>query len=150
MKKERLITKIENSWMAFMESFAGLTDDMLMEPGVVGYWSVRDVLAHISTWEEEAIKVFILILDGKPVPLYRRYGGIDAFNAREQERKRYLTLEQVKDELAATHQRLLQMLKETDESVYSIDKRLAKRFRYDTFGHYLEHADQIKKWRSVK
>jgi hypothetical protein len=107
MKKERLLTKIRNNWMTFIESFADLTDDMLMESEAVGQWSVRDMLAHISTWEEEAIKAFILILDGKPVPLYRQYGGIDAFNAREQERKRHLSLKQVKDELAVTHQRLI-------------------------------------------
>ncbi|MFC1995652.1 DinB family protein [Chloroflexota bacterium] len=150
MKKERLLTKIEDGWMTFIESFAGLTDDMLMESGAVGQWSVRDVLAHISTWEEEAIKVFPLILDGKPLPLYRQCGGIDAFNAREQERKRYLSLEQVKDELAVTHQRLIQILAETPESVFSLNKRLDKRFRYDTYGHYREHADQIIKWRSVE
>ena len=150
MKKERLLTKIEDNWMTFIESFAGLTDDMLIESGAVGQWSVRDVLVHISTWEEEAIKASTLIIDGKPVPLYRTFGGIDAFNAREQERKRHFSLEQVKDELAATHQRLLQKLTETPESTFSLNKRLDKRLRYDTYGHYREHADQIIKWRSVE
>ena len=87
MNKERLLTKIEDNWMTFRESFTGLTNAMLMESGAVGQWLVRDVLAHISTWEEEAIKAFTLILDGKPVPRYRQYGGIDAFNAREQKQK---------------------------------------------------------------
>ena len=150
MKKERLLTKIEDNWMTFRESFAGLTDDMLMESGAVGQWSVRDVLAHISTWEEEAIKAFTLIMDRKPVPLYRQFGGIDAFNAREQGRKRHLSLEQVKDELTVTHQRLLQILTETPESAFSLNKRLNKRLRYDTYGHYREHTDQIIKWRSVE
>ena len=150
MKKERLLTKIESNWITLMESFAGLTDNMLLESGAVGQWSVRDVLAHISTWEEEAIKVFPLILEGMPIPLYRQYGGIVAFNAREQKRKQHLSLEQVKDELAVTHQRLLRILTETPESVLSSNKRLAKRLRYDTYGHYREHTGQIIIWRSIE
>lgn len=83
MKKGRLLTKIEDNWVTFIKSFAGLTDDMLMESGAIGQWSVRDVLANISTWEEEAIKAITLIIHGKQVPLYRQYGGIGAFNALE-------------------------------------------------------------------
>ena len=42
--------------MAFNESYAGLSDSQLMEPGVSGAWSVRDILTHVTTWEEEALK----------------------------------------------------------------------------------------------
>jgi hypothetical protein len=52
-----------------------------MEPGVTGDWSVRDILAHVSTWEEEALTHLPLILEGGTPPRYSvRYGGIDAFN----------------------------------------------------------------------
>jgi len=36
---------------AFNESYAGLSDVQLMEPGVTGAWSVRDILAHVTTWK---------------------------------------------------------------------------------------------------
>ncbi len=128
----------------------GLTDDQLMGKGVVGQWSVRDLFAHITTWEEEAIKVLSQILAEKPVSGYRPYGGIDKFNAREQERKRDLSLEQLKDELELTHQRLLEQLRLTPKSVFFTNKSLIRRLRNDTYGHYKEHADQINMWRSGK
>jgi hypothetical protein len=60
---------------------AQLSDAQLMEPGVTGDWSVRDILAHVSTWEEEALPHLPLILEGGTPPRYSvRYGGIDAFN----------------------------------------------------------------------
>ena len=148
MSKEQVLTRIEQEWKVFLDSFAGLTDNILMESGAVGYWSIRDVLAHIATWEEEALKVLPLILEGKPTPRYTRYGGIDAFNAQEQGRKQHLPLELVKDELVATHQRLLKFLTEIPDSMFSSKSRFAKRLRLDTYNHYREHAHQINKWRA--
>jgi len=148
MSKERVLNRIEQEWEIFLESIRGLTDNRMMESGAVGYWSVRDVLAHIATWEQEALKVFPLIFEGKPTPRYTRYGGIDEFNAREQERKRHLSLELVKEELVATHQLLLNFLAELPESAFSPKSRFVKRLRLDTYNHYREHADQITKWRA--
>ena len=93
--------------MAFNESYAGLSDSQLMEPGVSGAWSVRDILAHVTTWEEEALKHLPLILKGGRPPRYSvQYGGIDAFNTRMTEQKRNLSLFEVRGRLAGTHSRL--------------------------------------------
>ena len=75
---------------AFKESYAGLSDAELMEPGVTGAWSVRDIIAHVSWWEEEALTHLPHILDGgrKATAVFRKYGGIDAFNAQQAELKR--------------------------------------------------------------
>ena len=86
MKRERLFSVIEGEWTGLMESFSGLPDSVLVEPGVVGEWSVRDLLGHIATWEEEALAALPVILEGRPLPRYASSGGIDAFNARDQDR----------------------------------------------------------------
>ncbi len=142
MKKERVLGQMEKEWQALLESFAGLPDDVILQPEVVGYWSIRDVLAHIATWEEESIKMLPLILENKPLP---RYGNIHAFNAREQERKRHLSLEQVKAELEDTHRRLTAFLESVPES--SLTDRFLRRLRLATVKHYQEHAGQIAVWR---
>jgi len=145
MSRERLLNRLEREWQAFLQSFAGLPDSVLLEPGAVGWWSVRDVLAHVTTWEEESLKALPLVLAGKPLP---RYGNIDAFNAREQERKHDLPLEQVRQELATTHQRLISFLKDCPESAYVTGSRFLHRLRLDTYSHYREHASQIATWRT--
>ena len=150
MNRERALNRIEQGWKAFLESFTDLTDNMLMESGAVGHWSVRDVLTHITSWEEEALKALPIILDGNPTPRYRRYGGIDAFNALEQERKRQLSIDEVKQELMATHKHLLTFLAELPESAFSANRRFLKRLRLDTYNHYREHAVQITRWRAER
>ena len=90
MKKQQVLQKLEQAWMGLQESHAGLSDAQLREPGVLGEWSVKDILAHVTAWEEEALKALPLILAGGRPPRYIQYGGIDAFNAQMAEQKRVL------------------------------------------------------------
>jgi hypothetical protein len=85
---ERLLKRLDMAWTALKESHAGLPDWRLMEPDVGGDWSVKDILAHVTTWEEEALKHLPLIIEGGSPPRYVTYGGIDAFNAQMTEQKR--------------------------------------------------------------
>ena len=147
MNRAKLRDRLEREWKAFLKSFAGLPDNALMEPGAVGHWSVRDVLAHITTWEEEALKALPLVLEGKRLP---RYGGIDAFNAREQERKRDYSLERIKRELTATHQHLMAFLASCPKGDYATESRFRRRLRWDTYNHYREHTAQITAWRAER
>lgn len=144
MNKEQLLNRLQQNWKVFLESFEGLPASALLETDVVGHWSVRDVMGHITTWEEEKMKIIPLILKGKPI--HRRYSSVDAFNAREQERKQHLPLEQVQQELAATHERLVAFLVDLPGGAYTSGSRLLRTLRL-TYNHYREHAAQITAWR---
>jgi hypothetical protein len=144
------LRRIDEEWNGFLASFEGLPEGDLMEPGVVGEWSVRDVMAHVTTWEEEALAALPVILEGRRTPRYIRYGGIDAFNALAQEKKRGLTLGRVRDDLAATHRRLLDYLSGAPESALASGTRFYRRLRLDTFNHYREHGRQIEAWRGER
>ena len=144
MKKTRTLDRLQREWQALLQTWEGLPENILLKPGAVGHWSTRDVMAHVTTWEEEALKALPLILQGKPLP---RYMGIDAFNAREQEHKQHLPLEQVKEELLVTHKKLVQFLENVPENAFA-SPRFTKRLRLDAIGHYREHAEQIAAWRA--
>src|SRR5215831_19237432 len=100
MTKQQLFQKLEKAWMALQKSYTGIPDAQLREPGVMGDWSVKDTLAHVTTWEEEALSYLPLIRTfGRP-PRYIQFGGIDAFNAQRAEQKRDLSLSEVLRQLA--------------------------------------------------
>src|SRR2546428_13699718 len=107
MDKQQLLKQLEKAWAAIKESYADLSDSQLTEPGVMGNWSVKDILAHVTTWEEEALKYLPLIVKGGRPPRYIKYGGIDAFNAQMTEQKRGLSLSDVLRQLDETHRRLI-------------------------------------------
>jgi hypothetical protein len=88
MNRQQLLKRLDAAWLDLQTSYAGLSDSQLMEAGVTGTWSVRDILTHITTWEEEALKYLPLILKGEKPPRYSvMYGGITAFNAQMTEQK---------------------------------------------------------------
>ncbi len=78
----------------------------------MGEWSVKDILAHVSTWEEEALKYLPLILAGGRLPHYSAmYGGIDAFNALRTGQKRNLPLDEVLRQLDDIHRQLIDLIR---------------------------------------
>src|SRR2546427_10500793 len=95
MDKQQLLKQLEKAWAAIKESYAGLSDSQLTESGVMGNWSVKDILAHVITWEEEALKDLPLVITGGGSPRCTRDRGIDAFNAQLPEQKRGLALSDV-------------------------------------------------------
>ncbi len=48
MDKQQLLKQLEKAWAAIKESYAGLSDSQLTESGVMGNWSVKDILAHVT------------------------------------------------------------------------------------------------------
>jgi hypothetical protein len=146
--RRQLLNRVAKAWEAFNESYTGLSEVQMMEAGVTGAWSVRDILAHVTTWEEEALKHLPLILKGGRPPRYSvQYGGLDAFNARMMEQKRSLSLSQVREQLAATHGRLVELIQNAPEHQLIGDTRFRRRLRLDTYGHYPIHAEAIRQWR---
>ncbi|HSR11333.1 MAG TPA: DinB family protein [Thermodesulfobacteriota bacterium] len=148
MDRNQVIRRVDAGWEAFRDSYSGLSVEKLLEPGPCGEWSVRDIIAHVTWWEEEALKHLPLILKGGTPPRYSFvYGGIDAFNALMTERKKGLSLSEVLREQADTHRRLLKYLVTVPEAQLTGETRFRRRLRLDTYGHYKIHAQAIRKLR---
>lgn len=148
MKKQQVLNKIEQAWTAFKESYAGLTDEQLLKPGVTEGWSVKDILAHVTSWEDETLKHLPTILQGTRPPRYSAlYGGIDAYNMLMTEKMRGLSLSGVMEQLDETHLRLIEYVQSAPEDQLASDTRFRRRLRLDTYSHYPIHAQAIREWR---
>jgi hypothetical protein len=148
MKRQQLLKQLDQAWKDFKESYAGLSDSQLMEPGVTGAWSVKEIIAHVTWWEEEALTHVPLIIEGgRPTRYSVKYGGIDAFNALMTERKRSLSLFEVRQQQAETHARLIAYIESLPEQQFTSESRVRRRIRLDTYSHYPKHAKAIRAWR---
>ena len=148
MDKRQLLTQLERRWAEFNQSYAGLSDAQMMESGVTGNWSVKDIVAHITWWEGEALKHLPLINEGIRPPTYaKEYGGIDAFNALMTEQKRGLSVSEVLSQRDEIHQRLLAYIERTPEEQFTRETRFRRRLRLDTYNHYPKHTRAIIEWR---
>ncbi len=150
MDKQQLLKRLEMAWAVLKESYTGLSDAQLLKPGVMGDWSVNEILAHVTTWEEEALRYLPLIAIGEKPPRYVKYGGLDAFNAQMAEQKRSLGLAEVMSQLDETHRRLISYLQSVPEEQFRGETRFRHRLRLDTYSHYPLHARAIQQWREKR
>jgi hypothetical protein len=148
MNHAQLIVKLDKAWDAFHAAYAGLSDEQLLKPGVTGDWSVRDILAHVSWWEQESLTHLPQILQGIRPPRYADlYGGIDAFNAQMTELRRGLSLSEVRQELEETHRQLVVYVQSVPAEAIASETPFRHRLRLDTYSHYPIHTQAIREWR---
>jgi uncharacterized damage-inducible protein DinB len=68
-------------------------------PGACGAWSVKDIMAHLTSYEELLVDVLSTFLTDEPTPLLDKFKdkSVD-FNKTEIEARQYLTAQQVMNE----------------------------------------------------
>ena len=148
MNRPQLLEKVDARWQELLASYAGMSEPELLEPGVTGTWSVKDIIAHVTTWEEEALKHLPAVLAGRKPPRYSvTHGGITAFNAQMTRRNREFLLSEVLRRRDDTHRRLLEFVQDVPEASFAGDTRFRRRLRLDTYGHYAIHTRAILAWR---
>src|SRR5215813_6271723 len=148
MDKQQFLKQLDKRWTDFNESYAGLSDAQMTESGVIGDWSVKDIVAHVTWWEEEALKHLPLISQGgRPRTYASEYGGIDAFNALMTEKKRRLSLSEALKERDETHARLVSYIEYAPDEQFLSETRFRYRLRLDTYSHYPKHGKAIRAWR---
>jgi hypothetical protein len=151
MNKQQLLANLENSWQQFNASFNGLTEAQMAVKGAVGEWSVKDIVAHITIWEKEALKNLPVILQGKRTPRYKDlYGGINAFNSKMAQLHRDQSLSVVLKESESTHRHLIAYINNSSEELFTYETRFRRRLRLDTYSHYPVHAKAILEWRATE
>ena len=71
MNKTELLQQISDERRALEEVLARLSPAQMLLPGVDGEWSIKDVLAHISAWEQRMLDWIGCYMRGEPpvIPL---------------------------------------------------------------------------------
>jgi uncharacterized damage-inducible protein DinB len=124
----------------------GLGDDLMTEPSLDG-WSVKDHLAHLALWDEIRAGEVARISAGHD-SAWRMTPDQDAtYSALGYALRSALSLDQVRWELATTHQRLL-------EAIAAATPRGLDGSRYGEAGlrstHEAVHTGWIKRWREER
>jgi len=124
-------------------------------PGVMGEWSVKDILGHIAMWESQLVTT-LYALERGVVPRLPRSSEVDAINAQSYAEQRERPLDRVLADFYAVHAQLLKRLNTLPERDLTDPKRwqwmegepLLKLVAGDTFEHYAEHRPAIEAWRA--
>jgi uncharacterized damage-inducible protein DinB len=135
------------------QTIAKLTESQIVNDIVMGNWSVKDVIAHISAWNWEIAKSIDDVLE-KKAPWYLTKGET-AFNIVEVEKRRDWSLKEVLNEWEKSFDSLIHRIEEIAAEEWNIDTGLTWadgsavsmeslfRYRYRGEGHEGGHAIQI-------
>jgi hypothetical protein len=156
MTKDEILDALEDEREKFLDAIQGLSDEAFQEPGVVGEWSIKDVLSHLSAWEAELVKLLWQAKQGiNPASAHFSGKSVDELNAAWYVEFQNRPLEPVQADFQAVRrqtERRVEAFSDTDlndPGRYSWLKGhpLWEWVASDSFEHEAEHAAQIRTWR---
>jgi hypothetical protein len=161
MNKQGILTALENEREKFLDLIDGLSEEELLEPGVTGDWTIKDILSHLTRWEAELVKLLWQASRGQEPSMETIEGllgteseGVDQTNARWHAELSGRPLESVLEDFHAVRTQTIRRVEAfkdadlTDPKRYTwLDGRpLWEWIEGDSFGHEAEHALEIRAW----
>jgi uncharacterized protein (TIGR03083 family) len=140
-----------------LRAVEGLPDADWTTPGVCGSWSVKDIVAHLASYEQVLIEVLTTVQGGGATPSLDRFTDPrGTFNDDEVAARRGLSVADTLAEFEEAHARVVaalttlspDLLRQTGTipwygSEYALDDLLV----YAFYGHKREHSAQIAVFR---
>ena len=133
-------------------ALAQIGEDQMLQPSFEGGWSAKDLLAHITFWEQRTLNRIKAGLRQSPPP--KISGSVDAINARVFEENRDRPLSDVLRDFHQSYQDFVEQAEAlTDEDLtdphrfaWTRGKPLRGWLKADGYYHYAEHTRQIQAW----
>lgn len=157
-RRKELIHILESAQADLEQVIAGLDEGELTRPGVVGEWSVKDILAHIVFWESRVTAWAEGIRTGEKPPPPPISGEIteDQENQIIYEQNRDRPLPEVLDDWRSTHRQVLQDVETMSEADLFERKvpwlegnTFAEAMPGNSYEHLRHHAQDIRRWREA-
>lgn len=154
--KSELISESEKEYAALEKFLAPLTPQQMLQPGALGEWSVKDVLAHLFEWQQLFFGWYAAGERGEtpalPAAGYK-WSQIPALNQAIYEKHRDIPLEDIFARFRASHQQTMQLVEVLTEEqlftpkIYSWTNanRLAAYITANTSSHYRWARTEMRK-----
>ncbi len=155
MAKEEILEQIREARGALLAVLEDLSDDQLLRPHVVGIWSIKDVLAHLTVWESELITALAHADTPSRVPAIVEIEDFDEWNDEQYRLNARRPLAAVLEDFHGVHKHLLKAVEDLDTATLEDAQRfpwmegepLWYLIAENGYWHEQEHADQIYQWR---
>ncbi len=154
MRKNELLHTLSATRADLLDALNGLTPDQIIQPGVAGVWSVKDILAHLVAWEAEVVTALNQV-QSRHTPSIIAIEDIDEWNEEQYHTNRARSLEAILSDFAGVHKMLCRMIEDFDERALTDNRRypwmegepLWFLIEDTVILHEQEHASEIRAWR---
>ena len=125
-QKETVLKEIESTWQALQDALASVPLERMEVSSVVESWSAKDLIGHITTWENEAMKSLQNYFKQNDVTMLR-------------------SLDDLLNDMKTTHDKTVRFIQAMKEEAFDVPE-VEARIRIDAFAHYADHTEGILKW----
>jgi Mycothiol maleylpyruvate isomerase N-terminal domain len=142
-----------------MSAIDGLTAEDCAPGGVCGWWSVKDIIAHLASHELVLGDALTGLLEVGPTPILDLYlSDWESFNDAQVDLRKGLSYAQTLDEYKQAHERVMALVVRLSEELlhksgalpwYGAEYDLEDYFAYGYYGHKREHSAQINVYRDT-
>jgi DinB superfamily len=145
--------------LTVLQTIAGFPEAEWETPGACGIWSVKDIIAHLASYEQVLVDILISFTSDGSTPVLGRYieqGG--QFNDNEVGSRKTKKIQEVLAEFNDAHARTLSMIADIPAETlrqngtlpwygmaYALDDVLV----YMYYGHKREHSAQVAAFRDA-
>jgi hypothetical protein len=159
MNKQTLLEALKEGRENMEEILEGISETEMTEPGVSGEWSVKDILAHLTYWEAELIKLLWQAQQGqKPSTVQFQEESVDEVNARWYEDIKKRQLDRVLADFDSVRKQTIRRVENLSEKDLTDPQRfswLGERplwqwIAIDSYEHEAEHGEDIQHWLEQK
>jgi hypothetical protein len=152
LNKSELLAQIRDEHQKLEALLAGLSPDQMIRPGADGVWSVKDVLAHIATWEGWMREWTASHVRGE-APRVPEQWDVDRMNAETYARVKEIPLAEVLAEFRHSYLESLALVESLGEAQLQTEYSTTWPLGLLWTGvaanmnwHYQEHRKDIQKW----
>ena len=155
MKKHELLTALKTEREKLLATIEGLPDQVLINEGVLGEWTIKDLLAHLTVWEAELVTLIAFTRQGKRPKISITGRDVDELNAKWYAENKSRPLDRVLADFHGVRKQTIRQVETLNEADLTDSQKypwlnnipLWKWIAEDSFAHDAEHAVHIREWR---
>jgi hypothetical protein len=144
--RDDILSMLEESRSELASAIQGLPDDKMAVP-LADDWSAKDIMGHITAWDEVTVSDLRRIARGRlPTLAAFREAEVDSWNAFLIRPRKLFPLPQIRAEFEEARAEMVVALKELPEGLLAQGQMVRNIFAIMA-NHEKDHARQVREWR---
>ena len=154
ISKSELLETVRSEYTHLSNLLTQFNQNQMVQPGVEETWSIKDIVGHITAWEQRLIHWVQEALAGDTPQVATSWDQVHQWNEESYQEKREMPLAHILADFHASHQEALTLISSIPEADLINPHRfpwlkgrpLWQMVSGDTREHYKEHREAITQW----
>ena len=150
LSKAEILAHIEQEHNLLVQTLQTLSPSQMVEPTLLAApapgQSCKDILAHLTAWEQRMLSIIRAIITGAPHP---DYASTPEFNEHVFHANKDLSLEEAQADFERSYNEALALVQQLTEAELATGD-VRKLIGYNTYNHYKWARTMIRRWQRAQ